>query len=156
MTRSNFTYLLTQPDRMAWLLKATALLVAALAATTLLRRASAGTRHLVWLATLGGVLLLPAVSMWTPVRLAIVPARLLPSLPQVAVPMAPRPAATDDQDRRIAAVPSQAAVTAPSIPVVPGSTAPALPNEPAFPVWTTILLAWAAAATVLLGWLAFG
>jgi beta-lactamase regulating signal transducer with metallopeptidase domain len=153
---SNFIYLLTQPDLMAWLLKATALLVAALAATTLLRRASAGTRHLVWLATLGGVLLLPAVSMWTPVRLAIVPARLLPALPQVAVPMAPRPAPTDEQGRRIAAVPSQAAVTAPSIPLLPGSTAPALPNEPAFPVWTTILLAWAAAATVLLGWLAFG
>src|SRR5580765_8675583 len=82
MTMSNFIYLLTQPDLMAWLLKATALLVAALAATSLLRRASAGTRHLVWLATLAGILLLPAVSLWTPVRIAIVPTALMPSFPR--------------------------------------------------------------------------
>jgi beta-lactamase regulating signal transducer with metallopeptidase domain len=147
---SNLIYLLTQPDLMAWLLKATALLVAALAATTLLRRASAGTRHLVWLATLAGILLLPAVSMWTPVRFAIVPATLLPSLPQVAAPAPPQQVA-----RSITHSP-QAVAPAPIVPLVAGSTAPALPNEPVFPLWTTILLTWAAAVTVLLGWLAFG
>jgi len=31
-----------------------------------------------------------------------------------------------------------------------------LPNEPAFPFWTTLLVLWGAAAAVLFGWLAFG
>ena len=64
---------LSQPALIMWLLKATALLLAALAATTMLRRASAGSRHLVWLATLVAILLLPALSLWTPVPLAILP-----------------------------------------------------------------------------------
>src|SRR3954468_8279300 len=67
---------LAQPALVTWLLKATALLVLALAVTSLLRRATAGTRHLVWLATLAGILALPAVSVWAPLRLAIPPGGL--------------------------------------------------------------------------------
>src|SRR5690242_17354725 len=81
MIMSTFITTLTQPAVLAWLVKATALLVAALAATSLLRRASAGTRHLVWLATLAGILLLPAVSLSPALRLAIFPAQLMPTLP---------------------------------------------------------------------------
>jgi hypothetical protein len=44
------------------LVKATCLLLAALAAAVLLRRASAGSRHLVWLVALIGLLALPAVA----------------------------------------------------------------------------------------------
>jgi beta-lactamase regulating signal transducer with metallopeptidase domain len=149
---SNFIYLLTQPDLMAWLLKATALLVAALAATALLRRASAGTRHLVWLATLAGILLLPAVSTWTPVRLAILPSTLMPSLSQVIAP----PPQTVPSSRPTDIQQLTTVTPAPASPLVAGSKAPALPNEPAFPFWTTMLLLWGAAATLLLGWLAFG
>src|SRR5204862_562676 len=140
---------------MAWLLKATALLVAALAATALLRRASAGTRHLVWLATLGGILLLPVVSMWAPVRLAIVPSTLIPSLSQIIAPPPPQaahiaaPSSRPTEDQQAAMVP------APSAPLVAGSKAAALANEPSFPFWTTMLLLWGAAATLVLGWLAF-
>src|SRR5438045_5765132 len=141
MTMSNLIYLLTQPDLMAWLLKATALLVAALAATALLRRASAGTRHLVWLATLGGILLLPVVSMWAPVRLAIVPSTLIPSLSQIIAPPPPpqaahiaAPSSRPPEDQQAAVVP------APSAPLVAGSTAAALAHEPAFAFWTTMLL----------------
>jgi len=152
---SNFIQVLTQPDLLAWLLKATALLVVALAATTLLRRASAGTRHLVWLATLAGILLLPAVSIWTPIRLAIVPARLMPSLPQftptIASPRAAEPSAPALDSRR-ATTPAPV----PAAPAAPSPLAPSLPNEPAFPIWTTLLLAWGAAAAVLFGWLSFG
>ena len=79
MTMSNLIMTLMQPAFAAWLLKATALLMLALAVTAVLRRAAAGTRHLVWLGTLAGILLLPAVSAWAPLRLAIVPAELMPS-----------------------------------------------------------------------------
>ena len=72
------------------LAKATIILVSALAITVLMRRASAGARHLVWLVTLGTLLLVPALTAWSPLRLAILPpARVSPppSLP-VGAPQA--------------------------------------------------------------------
>ena len=149
---------LTQPALVAWLLKATALLVLALGVTTVLRRASAGTRHLVWLATLAGILALPAVSLWAPLRLAIVPMDLVPSLPQIA------------PSERAAAPSVPATTTAPSAtapqPALRSSALPvtdhqspvtsALPNERRFPTWAALLAAWGAVAVVLLAWLGFG
>ena len=150
---SALLYQLTQPELIAWLLKATILLIGALAATTLLRRASAGTRHLVWLATLAGVLLLPAVSLWTPLRLAIVPRTLVPTLPQVALlPSTVTPVAD-------VPVPSEATRSQATVPFTPAAPTPApaqMPNKRAFPVWATIFVAWAAVAAILLGWLTFG
>ena len=61
------------------LAKATLLLLVAFGAATLLQRAAAGARHLVWVAILGAILLLPALSAWSPLRLAILPASLLAS-----------------------------------------------------------------------------
>jgi beta-lactamase regulating signal transducer with metallopeptidase domain/HEAT repeat protein len=54
--------------------KATVLLLAALGATMAMRRASAVTRHLVWLVALGALLALPALSAWGPVKVAVLPA----------------------------------------------------------------------------------
>ena len=146
---------LTQPALVAWLLKATALLVLALAVTSLLRRASAGTRHLVWLATLAGILALPAVSLWAPLRLAILPAELLPSLAQVATP-----------ERGIVAPMSSAPAAAVSSPSVTAGRLPSTdhrppitdsaPNERSFPIWAALLAGWGAVALVLLAWLGFG
>jgi len=44
------------------LVKATIILIAALGITLSMQRASAGSRHLVWLVTLGMLLLVPALS----------------------------------------------------------------------------------------------
>ncbi|HEX3273237.1 MAG TPA: HEAT repeat domain-containing protein [Gemmatimonadales bacterium] len=63
------------------LIKATCLLLAALAASRLLRRASAGSRHLVWLVALVGLLALPAVAAWAPL-----PVRVLPPAATLARP----------------------------------------------------------------------
>ena len=153
---SNLIMALAQPALIAWLLKATALLVIALAATTLLRRASAGTRHLVWLATLAGVLLLPAVSLWTPVRLAIVPSSLVPNLG----PKAP----LVDRNTSVAAAENASALSATTLrtptssrgPLIAASPAALPPNEPIVPFWTTLLVLWASVASLLLGWLAYG
>ncbi|HEY2375677.1 MAG TPA: M56 family metallopeptidase [Gemmatimonadaceae bacterium] len=147
---SAFIYQLTQTDLVAWLVKATILLIGALGATALLRRASAGTRHLVWLATLAGILLLPAVSLWAPVRLAIVPRTFVPSLPQVTP--APTPAASAP----VVAEPNRIDVAAAPAPINSATITPVTANERTFPLWTTILLVWAAVASVLLAWLSFG
>src|SRR5258705_2926605 len=56
------------------LIKATLILVAALGITLAMQRASAGARHLVWLVTLGALVLIPALTAWAPLRLEILPA----------------------------------------------------------------------------------
>src|ERR1700730_1345038 len=58
------------------LTKATIILVVALGITLSMQRASAVARHLVWLVTLGALLLVPALSAWAPLRLAILPETL--------------------------------------------------------------------------------
>ncbi|MFN2637442.1 MAG: HEAT repeat domain-containing protein [Gemmatimonadaceae bacterium] len=62
------------------LAKATLILVLALATTVVMQRASAGSRHLVWLVTLVGLLLVPALTAWAPF-----PVRLLPATVREAV-----------------------------------------------------------------------
>jgi len=152
---SNLIMTLTQPALIAWLVKATALLVIALGATTLLRRASAGTRHLVWLATLAGILLLPVLSLWTPARLAIVPTSLVSNL-RLRTPVVDRAASLPPVED--AAKSSGTVLTAPAGARVPLGTGPAaaLPNKPVFPLWAAVLVLWASVASLLLGWLAFG
>lgn len=65
---------LTQGPLVLFLIKATIILVGALLATMAMQRASAGARHLVWLVTLGTLLLVPVLTAWGPIRLAILPA----------------------------------------------------------------------------------
>jgi beta-lactamase regulating signal transducer with metallopeptidase domain/HEAT repeat protein len=57
------------------LAKATIILIAALGITVAMQRASAGARHLVWLITLGALLLVPALATFTPLRLEVLPAK---------------------------------------------------------------------------------
>src|SRR5688500_14318348 len=69
--------------------KATALLLAAAAVTLVMRRASAGTRHQIWLVTLASLFLMPVLSTWTPVRLAILPP--MTAVVEQSLSIAPRP-----------------------------------------------------------------
>ena len=96
------------------LAKATLVLVAALAIARLLQRAPAGARHVVWLVTLGGLLLVPALALWAPLRLAVLPAEA------VAPIVAPLPAAAPS-------VALPATTPTPASPVA----APALPSTDA-------------------------
>ena len=63
------------------LAKATIILVAALGITLAMQKASATARHLVWLVALGTLLLVPLLTAWSPLRIAILPARLAPPVP---------------------------------------------------------------------------
>jgi beta-lactamase regulating signal transducer with metallopeptidase domain len=55
------------------LVKATLVLLAAMAVTRIMERGSAVSRHLVWFVSLGALLLIPALASWSPIRLAILP-----------------------------------------------------------------------------------
>jgi beta-lactamase regulating signal transducer with metallopeptidase domain len=74
-----------------WLLvlKATVILLAALGITLAMQKASAGARHLVWLVTLGTLLLVPALTAWAPLTLRILPARDAVATPPAADSPAP-------------------------------------------------------------------
>jgi beta-lactamase regulating signal transducer with metallopeptidase domain len=60
------------------LAKATLMLLLALGLTFVMQRMSAMSRHLVWLTALAALLFIPAVTMWSPLRLAILPVEWAP------------------------------------------------------------------------------
>jgi beta-lactamase regulating signal transducer with metallopeptidase domain len=137
------------------LAKATLVLVAALAAARLLQRASAGTRHVVWLVTLGALLLVvPALAAWAPLRLAV-----LPALPVVTASAAAPDATAFDEaitdDEAVAGDARDADAPAPSTP----AAAPQPVGASAAAAWRpalapALLALWAAVALAIGGALA--
>jgi beta-lactamase regulating signal transducer with metallopeptidase domain/HEAT repeat protein len=123
------------------LVKATTLLLAGAIVAGLLRRAPAGARHLVWLATLAGLLALPASSRLTPLPLPILPA-------------AEMAAANAEPPARAAAGPAG--------PRAPARAAMAMPRPVTHArldlamLWSLALGVWAAVALALAAWLASG
>jgi beta-lactamase regulating signal transducer with metallopeptidase domain len=137
------------------LIKATLLLLIALAATAAMRHASAGARHLVWLAALGALVVLPAVAAWSPLRVAILPPPA-PVEPRVTRPIAPQtnPAATNGTATDVA---TPNVVPAPTVPAPSdrASVRGVLATLQAH-LGLTLLAAWAIVALGFLAWLAHG
>ena len=131
------------------LAKATLILVAALGITIAMQRGSAGARHLVWLATLAIVLLVPAVTAWVPQ----LPLRILPPATQRAT-----------NTGTPATLPAVETPTAPvtvsnTSPVVTAPTSIVTEENGFFARLSGVSLAlilWAAIALGLAGWLAYG
>jgi beta-lactamase regulating signal transducer with metallopeptidase domain len=126
-------------------LKATLLLVAGMLTAIALR--SAAARHLVWLATILSVLVLPGLLRLAPIRLEVLPAwfapaaeALAPALDQAVVPDAARATLPDRRPR-----------AAPVAPIAGSDLRPS-PTVFAWPAWPQALLAlWAGVALALLG-----
>ena len=130
------------------LAKATLILVAALGITIAMQRGSAGARHLVWLATLAIVLLVPAVTAWVPQ----LPLRILPPAAQPA-PQTRSPATLPAVETETAAPVSDAA------PVASAPTSIATEENGFFSRLSGVSLAlmlWGAIALGLAGWLTYG
>src|SRR3954463_10325437 len=91
------------------LVKATIILVAALGITLTMRRASATARHLVWLVTLGTLLLVPALTAWAPLKLAVLPApKVVNAAPRAdfSAPVAQSGSASLPSDEGISSAPT--------------------------------------------------
>ncbi len=129
--------------------KATLLLLAALGASALLQRASAGARHLVWVAIVGALLLLPAFVTWSPVRLAILPAAAL-SPTQPAANAAPSTSARPGEQP--AALPNVDTTTRPSSTQANGTRNALASISPL----QLAAIAWGVIAFVVSAWLALG
>ena len=123
-----------------FVLKATLLLVAGMLAAVALR--SAAARHLVWLATLMSVLVLPGLLRLAPVRLEVLPARL-------AAPAEP-PSTARLVDEGVAPGPSEA------MPAAPPRLTPGAASRPARggfnwpPLPRALATLWAGVALALL------
>ena len=144
----DFPFSATTAFMLLALLKVTSVLLAALAATTLMRRSSAGARHLVWLAALIAALVLPSWSLWSPLPVRV--------LPPVTRPVVERTATAPDVARAQVAAPD---VAAPSSAHVTPATAP-IARRPlglavmSLGLWS--LAVWSLVAVVLIGQLALG
>ncbi len=129
------------------LVKATLLLVAALGVSALLQRASAGARHLVWVAIVGALLVLPALAAWSPLRLAILPAGVATAGPAVGgVPNAAR-----------APAPAPLPNAASEVSATQRSTRSAgATQDRSISPWQLAATIWAVIALAVGAWLAFG
>ena len=128
------------------LVKATLILLVALGITLSMQRASAGSRHLVWLVTLAALLLVPALTAWGPIPLRVLPATANSATP--ATQRIPNTVAKDDNGNIVNAA-------APNVPA-PAQTAPSsIRDEIAsssvlsglsilFVIWAAVLLVIAA------------
>ncbi|MGQ0640316.1 MAG: M56 family metallopeptidase [Gemmatimonadaceae bacterium] len=130
------------------IIKATLLLLVALGASALLQRASAGARHLVWVAIVGALLVLPALTAWSPLRLAILPpaARITP-----VEQNRPLDAASGITER-LSAVPSSATNTARSSATIAGASS----ARTSLSLWQVVATVWVVIALAVGMWLALG
>ena len=139
------------PSLALLVLKVTVLLLAGAAVAQTLHRANAGARHLVWLATLAGLLVLPAVKHLAPFQLEVVP----PSLLAVEEAKVVHPAA------RGAKVEAPTPLGKASVEAAPRNAALAAPGaRPSRPFVVTLrqglFVVWGAGALTLLGFFAGG
>jgi beta-lactamase regulating signal transducer with metallopeptidase domain/HEAT repeat protein len=146
------------------LIKATTILLAALGITYAMQRASAGARHLVWLVTLGALLLIPALTAWGPLRLEILPATVMAAASATPAPpvtpvvtVAPQTVITNGSSTIVASG-AQSAATSPASPAA-ATSAPA-PSAPApstglvaalshASLWAVALVLWAVVALAI-------
>jgi beta-lactamase regulating signal transducer with metallopeptidase domain/HEAT repeat protein len=138
------------------LVKATALLLVALAASLLLQRASAGSRHLVWLVAVVGVLALPGVAAWGPLELRVLPAADVSRVEAWPLRFAQGDSRTDDSRAPVASpLPTPTPTPAPA-PVAIESAPASSGVLPSLGLGTMLFGAWAVVALALALYLAYG
>jgi beta-lactamase regulating signal transducer with metallopeptidase domain len=133
------------------------ILLAALAATRLMKRRSAAARHLVWVVALASMLSLPLLARILPAwRVVPVPAPLRPIAGFVAAPVvAAPPVLAEPRADASEAVPETAAPAA-SSPVAQAPSAAAPAPAAAFDWKTALLALWLAGGALLVVRLAYG
>ncbi len=130
-------------------LKATAILIAALLVSLAMHRASSSSRHRVWLVALAGLLVLPLIATYVPVGVRVLPA-----------PAAVAPTGDNTTFGNVADPKANTAITDPNGASTLGDASPTITITPPratrtpIPLGTLLLGAWAAVMIVLLGRLA--
>jgi beta-lactamase regulating signal transducer with metallopeptidase domain len=143
------------------LIKITLLVIVAYLVAISLRRASAGARHLVWLATLIGLVMLPAALEWRPIRVPVLPPSANDAVPSATEHAAARSPMAVEKTAAPSATASPAASVSPStleespIPTVQAMTAgSAFASATRYSVW--LLGLWALGVLALVARLVHG
>jgi beta-lactamase regulating signal transducer with metallopeptidase domain/HEAT repeat protein len=141
------------------LAKATLVLVAALAATRWMERGSAVSRHLVWFVSLGALLLIPALTSWSPLRFAILPSDL--AAPAAVAPAAGAPATTIETPSAapsggVSSVPSATPNVEATVNTVRSIVSPKMNWFGILSDPRALFFIWATVAVLFAGWLLFG
>ena len=137
-------------------IKATGLLCIAVAAALVLQRGSAGARHLVWLVAIAGLLILPVLAVWSPLRVPVLPA------PSAGAALVPSPAghrAATHQVGPVTPVTSPVPRVSAAAPgTTPTATTSALPGNalPDLSPAMILLLIWGTVVALILARLATG
>ena len=134
------------------LAKATLILLLALGITVAMQRTSAGARHLVWLVTLGTLLIVPAIAAWTPLRLEILPASTRVVAPHVSQPAA---SARPTGSAPVANETSIGASSSPANTVTPERSG-IVERISSMSAFTAIVTIWSAVVLILCAYLAWG
>ncbi len=130
------------------IVKATLLLLGALGASALLQRASAGARHIVWVAIVGALLVLPALAAWGPFELAVLPASTASSV--AAVP-ADLPATRSEPTPNTKGEPN-----APLGAALPAAAEGSTDGGASISLWRVAAAIWIAIALAVGAWLLLG
>lgn len=132
------------------LVKATIILLVAIGITLSMQRASAGARHLVWLVTVGALLIVPALMAWAPIPVRMLPAEL-GMVPAAATSTVSSPTAADGttQDGAIANTEVRTGGEAPSGSIEENSGPNVLSGI------SILLVIWAAVLAVIAGSLGY-
>lgn len=136
------------------LVKATLILLLAIGITLIMQRTSAGARHLVWLVSLSGLLLVPALAAWSPISLRILPAESAATKSQApAISSAPVVLrAGSDQSLTISAA---NAATADANHSTPAVTMQSASTSPLLNGLSIVFVVWAAVVLIIAAWLGY-
>jgi beta-lactamase regulating signal transducer with metallopeptidase domain/HEAT repeat protein len=141
------------------LLKATLILIAALGITLVMQRASAGARHLVWLVALSMLLLVPALSAWGPLQIAILPPSAIAkpeSAPSLSTPSkSATPISVASRTASAVGIGSSSASQAPAN-ITSAETEGFFARVDAMSGLSLILSLWAIVVVALGAWLTYG
>ena len=136
------------------LAKATLILLVALGITLSMQRASAGSRHLVWLVTLAALLLVPALTAWAPIPIRVLPAKVK------SEPTAAPSVSTSVSTNRAGKIDKTGVLTAPSV-ITGNEAAPSsslgdkIASSPLLSGLSIVFLVWAAVLLVIAASLGF-
>ena len=138
------------------LLKATIILLAALGITLMMQqRFSAGARHVVWLVTVAALLLVPALTLWAPIQLRILPAATASESPSATEAPTPTPSVSGEPTPITEGEISEAGISA--VPSVQQPSGAAVTQAPLFGMGTVsfLLLIWATVVVAIAASLGF-
>jgi beta-lactamase regulating signal transducer with metallopeptidase domain/HEAT repeat protein len=138
------------------LLKVTLLLIAALAVTIVMQRASAGSRHLVWLVALAALLLVPLLATWGPIHWRVLPGALASPVAAIGKASLGASLAENSGGRALTPSPSSSVPGMRRVDVpapAPRSGLVALLKDH---LAVTLFVAWLSVALMLFTWLAYG